>query len=202
MTLLTNTQIANLAHFANMIEPFTPKLITELDGVQVIPYGCGETSYNISLDNNLMRPSTSRTQLLDPKSIRLEAYDQVFSDVIILEPNESILGTSREFFNIPHNIHAVVLALPSYARIFVNVTAIPLESGYSGYCILQLFNAGSMPAKLYAEEGVAQIVFYSADDQKERERVRKEDPITTEIRQVRNRRLYEDKPAPSRKRQG
>lgn len=146
-----------------MIEPFVDHLVT--DGV--ISYGLSSYGYDMRIANEfkVFTGSISKeTAIVDPKRFDKDLLEDYIGDFVIIPPNSYVLGKSVEYFRIPRNVNCIVLGKSTYARsgIIVNIT--PLEAGWCGYVTIEISNATPLPVKVYANEGIAQVLFFEGDE--------------------------------------
>ncbi len=146
-----------------MIEPFEERLVR--DGC--ISYGLSCYGYDLRLaDEFYTRQGSSESGGLvvnDPKSLVLADFTRYRGESFLIPANSYILARSLEFFRIPRNVMAIVQGKSTYARsgLLVNVT--PLEAGWEGYITMALGNLSAVPIKIYADEGIAQALFFESD---------------------------------------
>ena len=151
-----------------MIEHFEQGQIKLLDGKGVISFGTSSYGYDMRLSNEFMIMKVrdgDDNKILDPKSSAEQLIEPVTEeDYILVPPNSIVLGKTIEYFRIPRDIITVAFGKSTYARcgIFVNVT--PFEPEWEGYVTLSISNTTSMPVKVYANEGIAQVLFLGASE--------------------------------------
>ena len=169
--ILPDHHIRTLATEHNMIEPFVDEQVRE----DVVSYGLSSFGYDMRVagEFRVFTPNIYNS-VVDPKRIDERALvEYEVDDHILIPPNSYVLGRSIEYFRMPSDILGLVLGKSTYARsgIIVNVT--PLEPGWEGHVTIEIGNGTPLPAKVYAEEGIAQVVFLQGDppevsyDQKE-----------------------------------
>ncbi len=156
--VLADFQIKKLALENGMIEPFE-----ESSRKGVISYGLSSYGYDYRIDRKFLVPKDS-IEFFDPKNSKAEMFMEVLSDTILVKPNSFVLAKSYEYFRIPRDIIGLSFGKSTLARagIFVNVT--PLEPEWEGYLTISIANLSPFPVKLYALEGIAQLVFLRADE--------------------------------------
>ena len=148
-----------------IIEPFEPSQIKQCEGRGVISFGTSSYGYDIRLSDEFMIMKTAAENILDPKQSTDSLFEPVkVKDFIIIPPNSIVLGKTVEYFRIPRDIITIAFGKSTYARcgIFVNVT--PFEPEWEGYVTLSIANTTALPVKVYANEGIAQVLFLSADE--------------------------------------
>jgi len=169
--ILPDHRIRTLATDQNMIEPFVDEQVRE----DVVSYGLSSFGYDMRVagEFRVFTPNIYNS-VVDPKRIDERALvEYEVDDHILIPPNSYVLGRSIEYFQIPEDTLGLVLGKSTYARsgIIVNVT--PLEPGWEGHVTIEIGNGTSLPAKVYAHEGIAQVVFFQGEvpdvsyDQKE-----------------------------------
>lgn len=152
--------IKKMALENKMIEPFEPQQIK--DGK--ISYGISSYGYDMRLSNEFMIMKKTKDAVLDPKNSSENLFEPIkVQDHIIIEPNTIVLGKTIEYFRIPRDIITIAFGKSTYARcgIFLNIT--PFEPEWEGYVTLSIANTNSVPVKVYANEGIAQVLFLGAD---------------------------------------
>lgn len=162
--ILNDLEIASM----HSISPFSPIKVRDYAGLKRISYGCSSFGYDITLSENDFRLFKAG-QLIDPKNFEdsaLESQELISDstgDYFIIPPYTSALGVSRELFSIPSDVIGVAVGKSTYARCGVIVNITPLENNWQGFLTLEFFNANSSPVKMYANEGVAQILFFKGN---------------------------------------
>jgi len=146
-----------------MIEPFVDHLVTG----GVISYGLSSYGYDMRIANEFKVFTGSYSKenaIVDPKNFDKDLLQDYVGDFVIIPPNSYVLGRSVEYFRIPRNVHCIVLGKSTYARsgIIVNIT--PLEAGWLGTITIEISNATPLPVKVYANEGIAQVLFFEGDE--------------------------------------
>lgn len=171
MGLKSDKWIAHMCDTYGMIEPFTPIQVSSRcqDGVcsKVISYGVSSYGYDMRLGNHFKVFTNLHYGVIDPKNINdLEFHEVVALDnePVIIPPNAFALTSSREYFIMPDDVLGICLGKSTYARcgLVANITA--LEPGWEGNLTIELSNTAPLPVKVYAGEGIAQVLFFSGDD--------------------------------------
>ncbi len=155
--ILPDHTIRNLATEHDMIDPFVDGQVRD----EVVSYGLSSFGYDMRVagEFRVFTPNIHNS-VVDPKSIDERAMvEYEVDDHILIPPNSYVLGRSVEYFRMPSDVLALVVGKSTYARsgIIVNVT--PLEPGWAGHVTIEISNATPLPAKVYAHEGIAQVVF-------------------------------------------
>jgi len=141
-----------------MIEPFEKTQIRN-----GISYGVSSYGYDISLSDEFKILDTKTVEFLDPKENNDGHFKDVRAESIIIPAKSFILARTREYFRIPRNIITICLGKSTYARNGVVVNVTPFEPEWEGFATISLSNTASVPVKVYAHEGVAQLLFLEAD---------------------------------------
>jgi len=143
-----------------MIEPFAP------DGVQkdVISFGVSAYGYDMRLADEFQFPLASKDQILDPKDKASLRYEAVQAESVVIPAGGSVLGRSLEYFRIPRDVLVFCFGKSTYARCGVLPHITPLEPEWEGVVTMKIFNVSPQPVRIYANEGIAQIVFVGADE--------------------------------------
>jgi dCTP deaminase len=144
-----------------MIKPFIPRQVS--DGV--ISYGLGSYGYDIRIGNKfkVFQPLYGEPGVVDPKSSENGIWQDFEGDVCYIPPNSFALGVSLEMFNMPRDVTGLVVGKSTYARCGLIVNITPLEAGWSGYVTMEISNTTPLPAKVYANEGIAQVLFFQSE---------------------------------------
>ncbi len=182
MSIKSDKWIERMAKDREMINPFSELLVSK----GKISYGLSSYGYDIRLDNkfkiftllnNFTKGEISATQnltgstplnksatVIDPKKIDNNLFRDIISDVCIIPAHSFLLAQSLEYFKIPRNIIGLCVGKSTYTRCGVIVNVTPLEPTWEGYLTIEISNTSPLPAKLYAGEGIAQILFFEADE--------------------------------------
>lgn len=161
--VMTDSQIANAVLEHDMINPFYMDTIREHEGKPVISYGLGTMGYDTRL-----RPifklfkKDPNNGVIDPKAFDECHVRIVEGDVIELPPKTYALSETVECFNMPNDVMAFCLAKSTYARCCIGVNTTPIWPGFKGHVVIEFYNYGDVPVKIYANEGFAQFVFMRA----------------------------------------
>ena len=153
-----------MAEKHGMIEPFVPQQVSENDGNRVISYGTSSYGYDIRCSNEFKIFTNIRTAIVDPKEFSDSSFVDFFGDVCVIPPNSFVLARTIEYFRIPRNVLTVCLGKSTYARCGIIVNVTPFEPEWEGFATLEFSNTTPLPAKIYANEGVAQVIFFEASE--------------------------------------
>ncbi len=153
-----------MAEKHGMIEPFVPQQVSQNDGNRVISYGTSSYGYDIRCSNEFKIFTNIRTAIVDPKEFSESSFVDFYGDVCVIPPNSFVLARTVEYFRIPRNVLTVCLGKSTYARCGIIVNVTPFEPEWEGYATLEFSNTTPLPAKIYANEGVAQVIFFEASE--------------------------------------
>ena len=160
MSVKPDRWIRRMALEHKMIEPFTDRQVRE----GVISYGVSSYGYDIRVADEFRIFTNVNSTIVDPKHFDSRSLVEFKGDVCIIPPNSFALARSVEYFRIPRNVMTVCLGKSTYARCGIIVNVTPFEPEWEGYVTLEFSNTTPMPAKIYANEGVAQVIFFEADE--------------------------------------
>jgi len=162
MSILSDSQIIERAR-AGMIEPFESNQIrTDDRGGKVISYGTSSYGYDLRVSDEFKVFTNVNNSIVDPKAFCADSFVDMKTDVCIVPPNSFALARSVEYFRIPRDILTVCLGKSTYARCGIIVNVTPFEPEWEGHVTLEISNTTPLPAKIYAHEGLAQVLFFQA----------------------------------------
>lgn len=153
-----------MAKECNMIEPFEPKQVRQTSAGRIISYGVSSYGYDVRCANEFRVFTNINSAIVDPKSFSEASFVDVKNDVCIIPPNSFALAHTVEYFRIPRNILTICVGKSTYARCGIIVNVTPLEPEWEGQVTLEFSNTTPLPAKIYAHEGVAQMLFLESDE--------------------------------------
>ena len=143
-------------------------LITPFEERQVragtISYGLSSYGYDIRIADEFKIFTNINTTIVDPKQFDSRSFVDYKGEVCIIPPNSFALGRSVEYFRIPRNIMTLCVGKSTYARCGIITNVTPFEPEWEGYVTLEISNTTPLPAKIYANEGIAQVLFFEADE--------------------------------------
>lgn len=163
MSIRPDTWIARMAKEYGMIEPFVEEQVRNIDGQPVISYGTSSFGYDIRVSDRFRILTNVYGSVIDPKNFDPKGLIEVKSDVCVIPPNSFALALSVEWFRIPNNILTICVGKSTYARCGIIVNVTPFEPGWEGKAVLEISNTTPLPAKVYADEGLAQVLFFESD---------------------------------------
>lgn len=161
MGLKPDHWIRKMAKEQRMIEPFVDKQVRQ----GVISYGVSSYGYDIRVADEFMIFTNVHSAIVDPKNFDPKSMFEFKGDVCIIPPNSFALARTIEYFRIPRNVLTVCLGKSTYARCGLIVNVTPFEPEWEGYVTLEISNTTPLPAKIYANEGLAQVLFFEADEE-------------------------------------
>ena len=164
MTIKSDKWIRHMAKTHGMIEPFEPDQIREKDNQRIVSYGTSSYGYDIRCSDEFKLFTNINSTIVDPKNFDSNSFVDVKSDICIIPPNSFALARTVEYFRIPRNILTICLGKSTYARCGIIVNVTPFEPEWEGYVTLEFSNTTPLPAKIYANEGVAQVIFFESDE--------------------------------------
>jgi len=164
MSIKSDKWIRRMANEYRMIEPFEPGQVKEVDGRRVVAYGTSSYGYDVRCANEFKLFTNVYSAIVDPKNFDDKSFVDIKADHVVIPPNSFALARTVEYFRIPRNVMTVCLGKSTYARCGIIVNVTPFEPEWEGYVTLEFSNTTPMPAKIYANEGVAQVIFFEADE--------------------------------------
>ena len=163
MTIKSDSWIKKMVNEENMISPFEPNQVKSLSGDKVISYGTSSYGYDVSYSNMFKVFTNINSAIVDPKNFDKNSFVDFKGDVCIIPPNSFALASTVEYFKIPRSVLTICLGKSTYARCGIIVNVTPLEPEWEGHVTLEFSNTTPLPAKIYANEGVAQMIFFESD---------------------------------------
>ena len=164
MTIKSDKWIRRMAETQRMIEPFERGQVREVDGQKVVSYGTSSYGYDISCSREFKIFTNINSTIVDPKNFDEKSFVDFSGDICIIPPNSFALARTVEYFRIPRDVLVVCLGKSTYARCGIIVNVTPLEPEWEGHVTLEFSNTTPLPAKIYANEGVAQVIFFESDE--------------------------------------
>lgn len=164
MSLKSDRWIRQMAEEKGMIVPFIDCLIRAEKDKRVVSYGLSSYGYDLRVSNKFKVFTNLRNSIIDPKDFNPDAFIDVVADECIIPPNSFALACSVEYFRIPRDVLTLCIGKSTYARCGIIVNVTPFEPEWEGFVTLEISNTTPLPAKIYANEGLAQVLFYQADE--------------------------------------
>ena len=148
-----------------MIEPFEPGQVRQVNGNRIVSYGTSSYGYDVRCADEFKIFTNINSAIVDPKAFDSSSFVDVKSDVCIIPPNSFALARTVEYFRIPRSVLTICLGKSTYARCGIIVNVTPLEPEWEGHVTLEFSNTTPLPAKIYANEGIAQVLFFEGDEE-------------------------------------
>lgn len=164
MSIKSDKWIRRMVKQNNMIDPFEPNQVREGGQGRIISHGTSSYGYDIRCSNEFKIFTNINSAIVDPKNFAPASFVDLTADVCIIPPNSFALARSIEYFRIPRNVLVICLGKSTYARCGIIVNVTPLEPEWEGHITLEFSNTTPLPAKIYANEGVAQLLFLESDE--------------------------------------
>lgn len=147
-----------------MIEPFESGQVRECAGQRIVSYGTSSYGYDVRCADEFKIFTNINSSIVDPKAFDENSFVNFKAPVCIIPPNSFALARTVEYFRIPRNVLTICLGKSTYARCGIIVNVTPLEPEWEGHVTLEFSNTTPLPAKIYAHEGVAQMVFFESSE--------------------------------------
>lgn len=164
MSIKSDQWINRMAQQQQMITPFEGKQVREVNGQKVISFGTSSYGYDVRCADEFKVFTNINSAIVDPKNFDGNSFVDLKADVCIIPPNSFALARTIEYFKIPRNVLTICLGKSTYARCGIIVNVTPLEPEWEGHVTLEFSNTTNLPAKIYANEGVAQMLFFESDE--------------------------------------
>ena len=161
MTVLSDKWIKNAASKKGMIRPFVSKQVRK----GKISFGLSSYGYDARVSNEFKIFTNVNSGIVDPKVFKKESFVTKVGKECIIPPNSFALARTMEYFKIPDDVLVICLGKSTYARCGIIVNVTPLEPEWEGHVTLEFSNTTNLPAKIYAGEGVAQMLFFESDEE-------------------------------------
>ena len=166
MSIKSDRWIRRMAQQERMIEPFVDSQVGRVDkeGRKCISFGLSSYGYDMRVAPEFRIFTNVLSAVVDPKNFDSKSFVEFQGDVCIVPPNSFALARSVEYFRIPRNVLTICLGKSTYARCGIITNVTPFEPEWEGYVTLEISNTTPLPAKIYANEGICQVLFFEADD--------------------------------------
>ena len=163
MTVLSDKWIKEMVRTNNMISPFENKQVRD----NKISYGLSSFGYDARVSNEFKIFTNVNSEIIDPKNFTQNNFISKNGIECIIPPNSFVLSSTVEYFKIPNDVMVICLGKSTYARCGIIVNVTPLEPAWEGHVTLEFSNTTPLPAKIYANEGVAQFIFLKGNEKPE-----------------------------------
>jgi len=164
MSIKSDRWIKKMAQEHQMIEPFVDDQVRQ----GVISYGVSSYGYDVRVGNEFKVFTNVYNTVVDPKSFDPRSFVDIVAEECIIPPNSFALASTIEYFRIPRDVLTVCLGKSTYARCGIIVNVTPFEPEWEGHVTIEISNTTPLPAKIYANEGIAQVLFFQGDEPCER----------------------------------
>ena len=164
MSIKADKWIRRMAASHGMIEPFEASQVKSVDGRAIVSYGTSSYGYDVRCASEFKLFTNLNSTIVDPKNFDPNSFVEVNGDSCIIPPNSFALARTVEYFRIPRNVLTICLGKSTYARCGIIVNVTPLEPEWEGHVTLEFSNTTPLPARIYANEGVAQMLFLESDE--------------------------------------
>lgn len=165
MSIKSDKWIRRMAQEHAMISPFEALQVRQNEKGKIISYGTSSYGYDVRCANEFKIFTNINSAIVDPKNFCESSFVDVVSDVCIIPPNSFVLARSVEYFRIPRDVLVICVGKSTYARCGIIVNVTPLEPEWEGHVTLEFSNTTPLPAKIYANEGIAQMLFIQSDEE-------------------------------------
>ena len=160
MSIKSDTWIRRMALEHRMIEPFVDEQVRS----GVISYGVSSYGYDVRVGDDFKVFTNVFNTVVDPKNFDPKSFVDIKADVCIIPPNSFALASTIEYFRVPRDILTICLGKSTYARCGIIVNVTPFEPEWEGHVTIEISNTTPLPAKIYANEGIAQVLFLQSDE--------------------------------------
>ena len=160
MSIQNDRWITAMARDHRMIEPFEGRQVRS----GVISYGVSSYGYDMRVAREFRIFTNVLNSIVDPKNFDPKSFVEFDGDVCIVPPNSFALARSVEYFRIPRDVLTITVGKSTYARCGIITNVTPLEPEWEGFVTLEISNTTPLPAKIYANEGIAQVLFFQSDE--------------------------------------
>ena len=165
MSIKSDKWIRRMAAEHRMIEPFEAGQVREVDGRRIVSYGTSSYGYDIRCAPEFKVFTNLFSTVVDPKNFDEKSFVDIEAEVCIIPPNSFALARTVEYFRIPRNVLTICLGKSTYARCGIIVNVTPFEPEWEGFATLEISNTTTLPARIYANEGIAQLIFFESDEE-------------------------------------
>ena len=165
MSIKSDRWIRRMARERGMIDPFVDNKIQHVDaqGRRVISYGVSSYGYDMRVAPEFKIFTNVLSAIVDPKDFDSKSFVEFEGEICIVPPNSFALARSVEYFRIPREVLTICVGKSTYARCGIIVNVTPFEPEWEGFVTLEISNTTPLPAKIYANEGICQVLFFEAD---------------------------------------
>ena len=164
MSIKSDKWIRRMAEEYRMIDPYEPGQVKVVEGKRIVSYGTSSYGYDIRCADEFKLFTNINSTIVDPKEFDENNFVDIKGDSVIIPPNSFALARTVEYFRIPRNVLTICLGKSTYARCGIIVNVTPFEPEWEGFVTLEISNTTPLPARVYANEGLCQILFFQSDE--------------------------------------
>jgi dCTP deaminase len=164
MSIKADRWIRRMAQEHGMIDPFEPGQVRRIGEKTIVSYGTSSYGYDVRCAPEFKIFTNINSAIVDPKHFDQNSFVDVVGETCIIPPNSFALARTIEYFRIPRNVLTICVGKSTYARCGIIVNVTPLEPEWEGHVTLEFSNTTPLPARIYANEGVAQMLFFESDE--------------------------------------
>ena len=164
MSIKSDKWIRRMSLEHKMIQPFESNQLRHVNDKKIISYGTSSYGYDVRCSTEFKIFTNINHNIVDPKDFDAQSFVEIDADECIIPPNSFALARTVEYFKIPRSTLVICLGKSTYARCGIIVNVTPLEPEWEGHVTLEFSNTTPLPAKIYANEGVAQMLFFESDE--------------------------------------
>ena len=168
MSIKSDNWIRRMAAEHRMIEPFAPDQVRSSNGHKIVSYGTSSYGYDVRCADEFKIFTNINSTIVDPKAFDEKSFVDFKGPVCIIPPNSFALARTVEYFRIPRDVLTITVGKSTYARCGIITNVTPFEPEWEGHVTIEISNTTPLPAKIYANEGIAQVLFFQSDEPCER----------------------------------
>src|SRR5471030_1116554 len=165
MGIKSDRWIRRMAVAQDMINPFAATQVRHNETCRIVSYGTSSYGYDVRCADEFKIFTNINSAIVDPKAFDPNSFVDFKSDICIIPPNSFVLARTVEYFKIPRDVLTICVGKSTYARCGIIVNVTPLEPEWEGHVTLEFSNTTPLPAKIYANEGLCQVIFFESDEQ-------------------------------------
>ncbi len=164
MAIKSDRWIRQMAEQHGMIDPFEQSQVRQNGNGRMISYGTSSYGYDVRCADNFKIFTNINSAVVDPKQFDENSFVDLQANECVIPPNSFALASTVEYFRIPRSVLTVCLGKSTYARCGIIINVTPLEPEWEGHVTIEISNTTPLPAKIYANEGIAQMLFFESDE--------------------------------------
>ncbi|MCY3803327.1 MAG: dCTP deaminase [Proteobacteria bacterium] len=164
MAIKSDRWIRQMAKQHGMIEPFEAGQVRSGNNGRLVSYGTSSYGYDVRCADEFKIFTNINSAMVDPKQFNMDSFIDLKANECVIPPNSFVLARTVEYFRIPRSVLTVCLGKSTYARCGIIINVTPLEPEWEGHVTIEISNSTPLPAKIYANEGIAQMLFFESDE--------------------------------------